>query len=92
MLRKNLTVKVRLLDGSTVVRKVRAPAHKQLTDKGVDQILETLGAQAEEAFPDKQFRLVPLRDGNFNFVEIKAGQESFTIEAAPCGPPGSITV
>lgn len=72
MLRKNLTLKVRLLDGSAVVRKVRAPAGKRITDKGVDQVLENIGAQIEEAFPGREFRLVPMRDGNFNFVEIAA--------------------
>jgi len=72
MLRKNLTLKVRLLDGNTVVRKVRAPAGRRLTDKGVDQVLENIGAQIEGSFPGREFRLVPLRDGNFNFVEIPA--------------------
>ncbi len=81
--RKNLTVKVRFLDHSTVVRKLRAPAGKLLTDKGVDQVLEQLAGQIESEFPKQEFRLVPLRDGNFNFVEVAVDSAEESVPTSP---------
>jgi len=42
----------------------------RLTAKGVDALLDQEAARVEQFFPGLEFRLVPLRDGHFNFMEI----------------------
>jgi hypothetical protein len=41
-----------------------------ITPEGVDGILQEEAAIVERFFPGAEFRLVSLRDGNFNFVQV----------------------
>jgi hypothetical protein len=64
-------IKVVLLDGQKVTRHLRTPKHRRLTSAGVDALLKQEADRVEQFFPGREFRLVPLRDCCFNFVEIK---------------------
>jgi hypothetical protein len=69
-----INFKVVRLDGTTATRRLRTPAHRRLTAKGVEWLLLQEADRMERFFPGLEFRLVPLRDGNFNFVEIPVAQ------------------
>jgi len=71
---KTLLVSIFLLDGTKERKRVSAPAGKRWTDNGIDQILKNFATYCDRAFPGREFRLVPLRDGNFNFVEFEPEQ------------------
>lgn len=69
---KQVTVSIHFIGGRKRERHItKAPHGKILTAGGVDEILKAMATYVEQAFPDREFRLVPLRDGNFNFVEVK---------------------
>ena len=75
--RKNLTITTIFAGGSgRVVQRYRAPAGKGLTASGIDKLLEVRIEETDRFFPGREFRLVPLRDGNFNLVEIADAQPS----------------
>lgn len=59
-----------LLDGERAKRRLKTPNGKRLTAAGIDALLEQEAERVEKWFPGREFRLVSLRDGNFNFVEI----------------------
>ena len=69
--RKNLKVTVVRLDGRRMTRSLRTAPGKLLTPTGVEMTLKQEAERVETYFPGLEFRLVPLRDGNFNFVETK---------------------
>jgi hypothetical protein len=70
--RKSVVVSL-ILRGAKPLRKYyRAPARKLLSQMGVENILQAHANQLENAFPGRQFSLIPLRDGNFNIVESLA--------------------
>jgi hypothetical protein len=69
-LRANLTVTAILLNGKRFTRRLRTPPKKYLKPEGVEAVLAEEASRVEQFFPDREFRLVPLRDGNFNFVEV----------------------
>jgi hypothetical protein len=71
-LRAHVTLTVILLDGERAVRRLRTPAGKWLTAEGTDALLDREAERVEKYFPGREFRLVPLRDGNFNFCEVKS--------------------
>lgn len=67
--RKNLRITTIMSDGKRVTRNLRTPPGQLFTESGIDALLEREAARVEEFFPGRDFRLVPLRDGSFNFVE-----------------------
>jgi hypothetical protein len=69
--RKNLKVTVVRLDGRRMTRSLRTAPGQVLTPTGVEMTLRQEAERVETYFPGLEFRLVPLRDGNFNFVETK---------------------
>ena len=69
--RKNLKVTVVRLDGRRMTRNLRTAPGQLLTPTGVEMTLKQEAERVETYFPGLEFRLVPLRDGNFNFVETK---------------------
>jgi hypothetical protein len=69
-LRKNFVVTVILLDGKKIRRRLRAQAGAFLNDKAIDAALKMESDALEKYFAGREFRLVQLRDGNFNFVEF----------------------
>jgi hypothetical protein len=68
--RSRLTVTVVRLDGRRAVRNIRTPPNQFFTPAGVEEQLKFEADRVENYFPGLEFRLVPLRDGNFNFVEV----------------------
>lgn len=70
--RKNVKITVIQIDGKRVTRCVRTPPRQRLTAAGVDALLDNEAERVARFFPDREFRLVPLLDGNFNFVETVA--------------------
>ena len=50
-------------------QRVNAQPNTVFTDQGVDDVLTAAVAQTEEMYPGREFRLIPLRDGSFSFVE-----------------------
>lgn len=75
--RKNLRIATILADGRKFNRTLRTPPRQMFTPAGVDEVLKREAARVEEFFPGREFRLIPLRDGNFNCVEAK---KDFTTE------------
>jgi hypothetical protein len=71
-MRKSVTITVVPLVGRRGTRRRIAPAGQFITPEGIDGILEQEAQIVERFFPGAEFRLVALRDGNFNFVQIKA--------------------
>jgi hypothetical protein len=59
-----------LLDGQRSSHKVVIPNRIRLTSMELEEVLAHEATRVEEAFPGRAFRLVPLADGNFNFVEM----------------------
>jgi hypothetical protein len=70
-MRKSVTFTVIPLVGRRATRR-RVAAGRLITPAGIDGILEQEAEIVERFFPGSEFRLVTLRDGNFNFVQIKA--------------------
>jgi hypothetical protein len=69
--RTRLTITTILCDGQRARRELRTPPGQFLSPAGIDAQLEVEAKRVEEFFAGREFRLVPLRDGNFNFVEIE---------------------
>ena len=70
--RTRLDITTILCDGQRLKRNLRTPPSQFLSPAGVDAQLDAEAKRIEEFFPGREFRLVPLRDGNFNFVETKS--------------------
>lgn len=66
---------VRRLNGEVATRRLRTPKHMRLTEAGREMLLEQEVDRVKRFFPGLEFRLVSLRDGNFNFVEVKPEME-----------------
>ena len=67
-----IEIKVVRLDGTKHVRRLRTQTHiRRLTSSQVDEVLHQEAERVEQYFPGAEFRLVPLRNGSFNFVEIE---------------------
>jgi hypothetical protein len=75
-LRKHVTITVIPLVGRRGTRRRIAPAGQLITPAGIDGILQEEAEIVERFFPGGEFRLVALRDGNFNFVQIKMADEN----------------
>jgi hypothetical protein len=69
-----VTITVIPLVGRRGVRRRIAPAGRLISPEGIDGILEQEAEIVERFFPGAEFRLVALRDGNFNFVQTKAAE------------------
>jgi hypothetical protein len=65
-----IDIKVILRNGERVTRHLRTPPHTRITEHGTDMLWKQEADRLQQFFPGREFRLVPLRDGNFNFVEI----------------------
>jgi hypothetical protein len=72
-----IEIKVVRLDGTNHVRRLRTPPHTRLTSAGVDALLHQEAERVEQYFPGAEFRLVPLRNGSFNFVEMTPEEIEF---------------
>jgi hypothetical protein len=70
--RSRMTVTTILLDGKRLTRNIRTLPGQYMSPAGVESQLENEVRRVDEFFPGREFRLVPLRDGNFNFVETKS--------------------
>jgi hypothetical protein len=70
-LRAHVNLTVITLDGERAVRRLRTEPGQWLTAEGTDALLDREAERIEKYFPGREFRLVALRDGNFNFVEVK---------------------
>jgi hypothetical protein len=71
-IRKSVSITVIPLVGRRGTRRRVAPAGQLITPAGIDVILEQEAEIVERFFPGAEFRLVALRDGNFNFIQTKA--------------------
>lgn len=69
-LRKNVRFMVILSDGKRFPKIVRAPAGRRISAKGIEAVLSEEASIVERFFPGREFRLVPLASGDFNFVEM----------------------
>jgi len=58
------------MDGKRFPKIVRAPAGRLISDKAIDSVLAEEATIIEKFFPGREFRLVPLASGAFNFVEM----------------------
>jgi hypothetical protein len=67
---RKFKVTVVRLDGRRATRSLKAMKGQLLTPLGLEAALKHEAERVEQYFPGLEFRLVPLRDGNFNFVEI----------------------
>lgn len=68
--RTNVRFTVIFLDGKRLSRIVRTPPGKALLPAGVDKLLEQEAERLERFCPGREFRLVPLANGTFNFIEM----------------------
>jgi hypothetical protein len=68
--RKSVSVTLVMLNGKRMTRRARANPGQLITPAGVEGHLQAEAALLERHFPGREFRLVELRDGNFNFIEI----------------------
>jgi hypothetical protein len=73
-----IEIKVVRLDGTKHVRRLRTQSHvRRLTSSQVDEVLHQEAERVEQYFPGAEFRLVPLRNGSFNFVEMTPEEHTF---------------
>ena len=70
--RSRLDITVVRLNGTRVARHVRTPPGEFMSEKDFEAALKQEVERVEEFFPGIEFRLVPLRGGKFNFVEIRS--------------------
>jgi hypothetical protein len=70
--RTRLDITTILSDGKRITRHLRTAPDQFLPPAAVDILLKQEADRVEEYFPGREFRLVPLRDGNFNFVEVQS--------------------
>jgi hypothetical protein len=75
-MRANIRLTVVLRDKKRVSRIVRTPPGKVFTESGIEDVLRQESEQVERFFPGREFRLVPLSGGQFNFVEISPEKEA----------------
>lgn len=74
---KQIIITIQFLDGKLERQRINAPHGRHFNDRGVDQLLAAHATYVEQAFPSKEFRLVPLAGGRaFNFVEVQPAEES----------------
>jgi len=78
-LRKNVRFSVILVDGRRFPKIVRAPAGRRMPEALVEAVLTREAELVEKHFPGREFRLVPLASGDFNFVEM--GKEEAELRA-----------
>jgi hypothetical protein len=71
MTRKNFKITTIFLNGVRVRARATAPPGKRFTERGIDEMLSHRVDETEKAFPDRDFRLVALTNGDFNIVETK---------------------
>jgi hypothetical protein len=71
-MRKSVTITMIPLVGRRATRRRIAPAGQLITPAGIDGILEQEAEIVERFYPGSEFRLVTLRNGNFNFIQTKA--------------------
>jgi hypothetical protein len=69
-LRKHVVITCIPLVGRRGVRRRVAPAGQFITSAGVDGILSQEAEIIGRFFPGAEFRMVELRDGNFNFIQL----------------------
>ena len=68
-MRKQVVITMCFLNGKKERERIHAPRGKAFTKQGIENILNAQATYVEKAFPGREFSFVPLRDGNFNFVE-----------------------
>lgn len=68
--RKNVRFTVILMDGKRFPKIVRAPAGRLVSAQGIEAVLAQEATIIEKFFPGREFRLVPLASGDFNFIEM----------------------
>jgi hypothetical protein len=83
--RKNVVFHVILLDGTRFRHPMRTKPGRFLTPNDVEKLLESEAKTVERFFPGQEFRLVPLRGGNFNLVEVKPNAEPAPETVAAAG-------
>ena len=74
--RKHVVFHAILLDGTRIRHPWSAPPGRFLLPEGLEKLLEWEADRVEAFFPGLEFRLVPLRDGNFNLVEVEVEPSS----------------
>lgn len=82
--RSRLDITTILLNGERAVRHLRTPPNQFWSPNGIEHLLEQEAERVESFFPGREFRLVPLRDGNFNFVEVKLEIPPHEAEGVEC--------
>jgi len=70
MTRANIRLSVILRDKKKTSKIVRTPPGKVFTEKVIEDVLRHEADLVEKFFPGREFRLVPLTGGQFNFVEV----------------------
>lgn len=68
-MQKQILITVCYLNRKKERQRICAPQKQAWTSKGVDNVLHAQATYLERAFPGREFKFVPLRDGSFNFVE-----------------------
>lgn len=74
MMRANIRLSVILRDKKRTSKIVRPPPGQVFTEKGIENMLRHEADLVEQFFPGREFRLVPLTGGQFNFVEVAPEQ------------------
>jgi hypothetical protein len=67
-----IDITVVCLNGRRFQRHLRTQPNVFMSPQQVDQALLQEASRVDEHFPGRQFRLVPLTGGRFNFVEMKS--------------------
>lgn len=75
MICKNIRLNVVLRNKRRFSKLVRAGSGRQFTEEGIDSLLQSEAEQVSKYFPGREFHLVPLANGAYNFVEIEKGAE-----------------
>jgi hypothetical protein len=78
-------VKLRIFspqNASSVVRYIRAPAGKQFSPSGIDNILESAVNHLDKNFPYDEFSMVQIGQAEYNFV-WKGEREGYAVQPAP---------
>jgi hypothetical protein len=75
-MRTNIRLQVILRDNKRVSKIVRTPPGRVFTESGIESVLRSEAEMVEKFFPGREFRMVPLSGGTFNFVEIAKEKEA----------------
>lgn len=67
---KNVTLTTIFLDGARVAQTYRALPGQVLTEPGLGELLGARLVETARHFPGRKFRVVRLRDGNINLIEV----------------------